>query len=155
MFRLTKALALAAVTASGLLITNLSPALAANTTVDIRVNNTDPSESMKLASADSTFSGYLPIGTQILPGGYDPSATGHITFSAPLPTGSVSGKLQYVDYLTGISECTFTVLVKAVTGGYQLAMSSDNPSRCPAPLATPKTANGDFTSTVYQFDWHS
>jgi|GEM_PF-6899659 len=155
MFRLTKALALAAVAASGLVITNLTPALAANTTVEFRVKNTDPIESMKLAATPpSTISGYLPVGTLIGAAGYDPSASGHITFSAPLPTSSVSAPMKY-ESSTGASACTFTVQVSHVTGGYQLAFLSDAPSRCLVPSASPISSTGDFSATVYELDWHS
>ncbi len=77
MFRFTKALALAAVAASAMLFTNLTPALAANTTVYFRVKNVDPSESMKLAATPpSTISGYLPVGTQNPPGRVRPIVDG-------------------------------------------------------------------------------
>ena|SRR5579875_1970450 len=157
MFRLTKALALAAVTASGLLITNLSPAMAATSIVEFRVHNTDSSNSMKLtATPPSAFSGYLPVGTQIHPGGYDPSATAFITQAGALPTGSspVTNKIVYGDYLTGGSLCTFSVIVSKVSGGYQLSFAVDNTQRCSVPSATPVSATGDFSGSVYELTWH-
>jgi hypothetical protein len=157
MFRLSKALALAAVATAGVLFANLAPASAANSIVEFRVKNVDATNSMMLVSAGPSYSGSLPAGTQILPGGFDPSATGFITYSAALPTvgHSTSDNIEYAQYGSGASACTFKTQVLNSAGTYQLTFSVVA-GGCSAPAGQPFTSRtGDFSSTIYELDWHS
>ncbi len=157
MFRFTKALALAAVAASGMLLATAAQA-SANSIVDFRVHNVDTSNSMKLAAdPGSAFSGYLPLGTEIKPNGYDPSSTAYIVQSGALPTingANVTNKIMYTDFLSSSYPCTFSIIVTKVIGGYQLSFSVDHPAQCTVPSATPTSATADFSGTVYGLTWH-
>lgn len=157
MIRTTKALAVAAFALAAALGITAAQASAANFSVDFKVHNADSSVSMTRITSPlpTTVTGLDPIG-EILHGGNDPS-TGNAVYSDGLPGlhGSASVSLTYAKFSDQSSPCTFTIKVKndgMLLTPYLLEFSNNGTSRCIVP-GSARSANGQFTSTVYTLNW--